>query len=929
MTVFMKATGTISSWLAGGISDAYGDASAITFVNREEWNPSSQTASSYTANWSVLPYYTTVVKVSPNTTTNTTWYDTKSSVESQLRLVTTNFQHLKVLTTYNALQLTGPNINTATTNWDSSSPSPSDTFSGNNISDTYYDDVNVVYQYEDTTDIKSILNPLFTNANHLLIPAVEHKLYVQDAEALTASQLSNIRSSLMIALFNVDNSIADSDYTITLDEIQTSNDPSISVVYLIYTLRSTEEAKIRKVYQALTKTDANGALVLDVWTVYDGLTSGSNSSGISSSTPSQTFFKFKLDKVYNAQPGFSVLPTTAQAFQDFSTTPVPTTSAYLSEGYTKKTVLIGGFPVQSSNSAFDNVSWANRPEKSSGELLENASYNASTYGLPSYVITETYTSGASSQYESLFSADESIRETPKSGMFVKIDTLKLGTFGLSKANNKYSSWDTFSITTPSGLQAADVGGKEGSGSVYNWSNVPSNSGNKMKKEFLGFAWPGQDLHIGPYGPNVPIDFSNVDAKYLALTPNVTISDVSAMGDNGIVIEEQGKFVIEETNSNWLIPTWTKDYESSNFTFPLQVGDMIRVGTNDHKGASTEYCRVMEIREAEYIVNGTSGNLMIATDGGTLTTYPATSANSAHIEELASTAYYQPVFPTDCLKTGQTRATYRGNVTGDGSKHASAQKQTLTSAGGDPGAGAVLNDALAVYTENGAQVQYNYEGHLSNQSARAIAKTGIARYCIRIDMSINATTIPRENMSDSSNAEHGTKRDLRQWVNTDDGSDTPGNLFNRHLLSSGIGQGLNNYERYFYPMYKMKMIPRTVTARLDNGIKSIKELVLVGYSLTPHTHREEHGHEVSREQLILLRLNEVDGSIVSNSAQAKGVLAVLFRDEKGGKNFDYDNGIIRVPVNGAVRNLTFTATDIDGKPAKIGRLNLWLKLHVNF
>ena len=74
---------------------------------------------------------------------------------------------------------------------------------------------------------------------------------------------------------------------------------------------------------------------------------------------------------------------------------------------------------------------------------------------------------------------------------------------------------------------------------------------------------------------------------------------------------------------------------------------------------------------------------------------------------------------------------------------------------------------------------------------------------------------------------------------------------------------------------------------------------------------------------------MDGSIVSNSAQAKGVLAVLFRDEKGGKNFDYDNGIIRVPVNGAVRNLTFTATDIDGKPAKIGRLNLWLKLHVNF
>ena len=121
-----------------------------------------------------------------------------------------------------------------------------------------------------------------------------------------------------------------------------------------------------------------------------------------------------------------------------------------------------------------------------------------------------------------------------------------------------------------------------------------------------------------------------DDQFMCCVQSVIVSK-----DNSGVITA----TIVEYASDWILPTWTKDYEDAEYKNklnPIKVGDLIRIGKPENKG-HTDYVTVMQIHEVDKIEwTSTTEELPISLDGTTkmakvtdsnpVTTYPTDSSN---------------------------------------------------------------------------------------------------------------------------------------------------------------------------------------------------------------------------------------------------------------------------------------------------------------
>jgi len=211
------------------------------------------------------------------------------------------------------------------------------------------------------------------------------------------------------------------------------------------------------------------------------------------------------------------------------------------------------------------------------------------------------------------------------------------------------------------------------------------------------------------------------------------------------------------------------------------------------------------------------------------------------------------------------------------------------------------------------------------------KLGFAHYALRLNMGLNATTLPT-----SGDAEISIRTDASLLLSS--GSEVT--LANRHAVTLPRTNVTRDDEKYYYPMYKTnKWLAGTMLrAALDHGVKQVGEIRLVGYSvMNKRQIGLHHSHEVAADDYVIMRINEIEGHVISNNRFANGAFAVLYvgstSDNQVGaieySRFDPDGLVTQTldATNSVLRNLTFELTDRTGKAAHFGRLHLWLKLWV--
>ena len=201
--------------------------------------------------------------------------------------------------------------------------------------------------------------------------------------------------------------------------------------------------------------------------------------------------------------------------------------------------------------------------------------------------------------------------------------------------------------------------------------------------------------------------------------------------------------------------------------------------------------------------------------------------------------------------------------------------------------------------------------------------GVQQYALRLNHSINATTINEiVEVDRSKRLVEGNHRYGKPESLTNNAT-----LEQRHLLGF-----------HLYPMYHMKQwrTGQSLTAELDHGVKQVEEVRLMGYSLINKRNvGPQHAHEMIQDDYLILRIKEVEGRVISNNRHANGAFAILYAgsnadNTKGGVDVHrYDtDGIVRQRVdatNSVMRNLTVELLDRTGQPAHFGRLHLWFKI----
>lgn len=164
---------------------------------------------------------------------------------------------------------------------------------------------------------------------------------------------------------------------------------------------------------------------------------------------------------------------------------------------------------------------------------------------------------------------------------------------------------------------------------------------------------------------------------------------------------------------------------------------------------------------------------------------------------------------------------------------------------------------------------------------------------------------------------------------------------RHRLRHSPYSSISPDEKCFYPLYKVKKWLTNngeISIALDHGVKSLRWMKLIAYSV--FNKRQvgfQNAHEVTSDDWVALRINEVEGKVVSNNQTANGAFAVL---HVGGTS-DNTSGAIEYHThdpNGlfthyfdnhmsTIRNLNLKLLDRKGDAAHFGRIHLWFKVCV--
>lgn len=195
--------------------------------------------------------------------------------------------------------------------------------------------------------------------------------------------------------------------------------------------------------------------------------------------------------------------------------------------------------------------------------------------------------------------------------------------------------------------------------------------------------------------------------------------------------------------------------------------------------------------------------------------------------------------------------------------------------------------------------------------------GTNRICFRVNFAIDATTLPS----------HITPAD-QLGAATDELSRGEHRIRYQHNNSSGS-------DKYYYPMYLYPQSSGILRAHLPSNIHFVHELRLMGYKSTfsaPGVHAQ---HEVPVDDWYALRIDEIQGRILSNNQSANGAMyciqAGTSREQVGGsaemEKIDtvcgFAQHIFDPPRHMAM--LTARITRPNGQQGYPGRLHLWIKL----
>jgi len=218
------------------------------------------------------------------------------------------------------------------------------------------------------------------------------------------------------------------------------------------------------------------------------------------------------------------------------------------------------------------------------------------------------------------------------------------------------------------------------------------------------------------------------------------------------------------------------------------------------------------------------------------------------------------------------------------------------------------------------------------ASMTVGTAGIAHVALRLNQSVNCTAMPVQYPKDA-NATHPYDAD-----GTHDHAVT---IATRDQATVALGNATSEDEKFFYPLYVHKkwLAGSTLRAALDHGVKQCSCIKLVGYSVANKRQVGlHHAHEMQADDYLVVRINEIEGHVVSNNRHASGAFAVLYSgssaDNQVGaveyNQFDTVNGIVVQDLdatNSVLRNLTLEITDRRGNPAHFGRMHLWFKLLV--
>ncbi len=404
-------------------------------------------------------------------------------------------------------------------------------------------------------------------------------------------------------------------------------------------------------------------------------------------------------------------------------------------------------------------------------------------------------------------------------------------------------------------------------------------------------------------------------------------------------ENRRHAIVVETATDWIMPTWTKEYEAvtttsfqagsqsdgvsntySHDTFHnIQVGDLIRIGSTSTTG-HTDYLTVLEKVTVDEIHNGTNQKL------------PLTRDASADIGSVSST------ITLSGPQGGLTYFNYDNAISYTG-HYGSAASATTPSPFFqnylEPSDGGQASDRRYNFLENPS----TWPGIVSEvlvttpfNSFPEYRQSGIAHYALRLNRTVDCTSLPVNLPVDSAIY----TKSLDGGVTADANRAT---LLKRNRVTTPLTTPSRSDERNFYPMYTTKpwRADTSLSVSLDHGVKSVSCVKLMGYALAGKRRVGlHHAHEMRSDDYMILRVNELEGRVVSNNRHANGAFAILHSGSSSDNcvgaveysMFEPTSGIVVHDLdaaNSVLRNMTVQITDRVGEAAHFGRIHLWFKI----
>ena len=141
-----------------------------------------------------------------------------------------------------------------------------------------------------------------------------------------------------------------------------------------------------------------------------------------------------------------------------------------------------------------------------------------------------------------------------------------------------------------------------------------------------------------------------------------------------------------------------------------------------------------------------------------------------------------------------------------------------------------------------------------------------------------------------------------------------------LDPSQLGRVLLNSDAQYRNALYMRMRPQKVMiVRLDNTVRRVRRIVLVGYQIRGWT--EQRGVSLVRQAVVHIR--GVDGSVISSDPAVHRAFAVLPLGADASSHFDYENGVASAAVTTPLRALEVTVADRSGDPLHVD--GLWFRI----